>query len=1697
MGEMTVFGAGGKPAQSSAAVARPVEAPDSLQALATARVLMLMGMGQHAGPPAALAQCVYLDGVPLENADGTRNFERVVVEWRPGTQYQERVAGFSDVETEVSVAAEVKAATPLVRLIDDVTATAVRVTVSTAALLSIDASGNTNPTAVSLAVDIKPAVGAWVEVGRIDINGKTRSRYQKARRFALAGAGPWQVRVRRITPDSTTQNLQNATSWDGYTVINETPLRYPNSALLALKFDAKAFSSMPKIEARWRLNLLQVPGNYDAASRTYSGPWDGTFKPAVSNNPAWWLYTYLTDPRFNIGLPDGEYKWDLYRIAQWCDQLVSDGQGGLRPRFTANMVQTESADPWAIVQDIASIFCGRVIPYAGGVRVVADMPSLSPRKHFVPANVEGGRFIYGDSELKDRHTSAVVTFRDKADRYQNAVELVEHADGYLRYGHNPVDVVGVGIDNRAQAQQLGRYVLETAQAETGTVSFGAGIYALDLLPGDVFEIADPVEAGARYGGRLMSVDGTAVVLDAPVELVAGAAYSLEVPLPDGTLQRRGINMLPGSYTALQLVAPFSQQPIEGTTWLLVATTVQPTLWRCVSNAQVGGDPFHRSIAGVQHDPDKWARIEQGIRLAPLPVSSLPDPSSPPAVAGVVVREVDYLRPDGARAVRLDVDWPASSFAFLRGYVVSYRQAGGNWVELPEVSANHAEIADVLPGQWQVRVVAVSVTGARSVSAPLDVAAAGSTRKPALPALMAAGGAMRVDLTIGWPSADCVRAELFGSASSTDPAPSKLCDLAYPASTWAHLGVATGVTMHYWLRVYSSWGVASDFVQASATTVKDPSILLQQLQGAVGRGALDALVGGSIDQVPSLTALRDITVPALAGQVSQLAPALADLQQRVIPQLNAAGEAAAEAALRLVLDADKRAREARRNKRVLDAIIDVDPATGQIRLKATAEITTDVDAKIRDVLLLADALDGRLTGTVTTVNAQGGRLSAAESQLQLLETQISLGVQQALAYTDTAVSSNANGLADVQQQLGTLSETQLRAALAADEQRQAARGLKVSMAQAKLDIKANADELAAQASATLTLASRLGAAEAGLLVEQQARSAADQATASQLQAMQAAVGSAGAAISDERSVRATADTALGQRIDTVQAVAADNAAAITATQTALADQAKAQASRSDSLQADYTQQADAAGNAALAAALAADKQAAAARGARVAVASLTRQQQATADALQAEVVVREQLAAQVGAVSAAVQSESVARSTADTALGQRIDTVQAAAAANAAAIQSETTARATADTALGQRIDTVQATAAANAAAIQSETTARVTADAALGQRIDTVQATAAANTAAIQSETTARAAADEALGQRIDTVQAAAAGAVAAVQEEASARATAVGAEATARQLLAVRVGDAEAAVAEQATVVDGLKAQKTLRVTAGGKIAGWAAYADANASSFDILADAFRVSLPTGDGSKQVFTVGSINGSPAVGLSGDLVLDGSITGRALSVDRLSSLSSDLGVATAGRLDLMGSGAGWGYLRSAGKEFADGANGWTLARHPDGSCCVEFKGGSAQFRMSSWGDCLLQFGDAITLRGDGYARVKRLDVIDDPVPIAAATAFVDSGDLTGQSDWVCMIDTGIDAQSHWAYASSHMYAASATIAQGHASGGGAAGYADVSVVIGDTLESWSHGVIDGRIYIRYCWRGARTPSGSIRITAVTWKLARV
>lgn len=1420
--------------------------------------------------------------------------------------------------------------------------------------------------------------------------------------FLQVGRGQYEIRIRKISADvdSTRQKSQLALA-----------------QLRSHQYDGADYTGQRRVGIKIKASS-QLNGALDelsAVAQIAVPVWTGSaWVTQVSQNPAWLLLYFLRGGFINgrrawgAGLPDSRIDIaSIKQFAAWCD----------RKALTCSLVLDRAASIKSVAEQLAR--CGRaqLTWQSGRYGVVWDDDSLPYVATFGPANIVAGSFrvSYANGQMADE---VIINFANAAKNWE-ADSVRKVVPGVINPG-NPVTLDFVGCTSADPAGREANLLAAAQQLLRRKISWETDQEGLVASKGDVVMISHDMVSWS-HSGRLLDGSRGALVLDKPVPL--SAAGYVGIRFPDGryytyrvqpgagessTLQLRDLIPAADGYGPLPVPSESDAVPYD---WLwFYDEAAQPGKLVKITDVAPTGDGFR--FTAVDYLAEYYAAEATPYVYVPPRAANLP------LLGWVALAESSRITVDKRRVPVLSASWPPVAGATQ--YRLRWRRAAGAWAEVSVAGTQWQ--ADVEPGAYDVQVspVFAGSIGA-AVSDSITIVAAGAPPL-AVASFTATGEAMQISLRWQYPAqADIASVALYGTPASGSKV--LLASLAYPADRWVHAGLSVGASWQYELVLVDGWGNRSAAATASASAIQDSSLLMQQLQGAVGRGALDALVGGSIDQVPSLTALRDITVPALAGQVSQLAPALADLQQRVIPQLNAAGEAAAEAALRLVLDADKRAREARRNRRVLDAIIDVDPATGQIRLKATAEITTDVDAKIRDVLLLADALDGRLTGTVATVNAQGGRLSAAESQLQLLETQISLGVRQALAYTDTAVSSNAAGLADVQQQLGTLSETQLRAALGADEQRQAARGLKVSLAQAKLDIKATADELAAQASATLTLASRMGAAEAGLLVEQQVRSAADQATASQLSAMQAIIDSTGAAISDERSVRATADAALGLRIDTVQTVAADNAAAITATQTALADQTKAQASRSDTLQADYTRQADAAGNAALAAALAADKQASAARGTRVSVASLTRQQQATADALQAEVVVREQLAAQVGAVSAAVQSESVARSTADTALGLRIDTVQASAAANAAAIQSETTARATADTALGQRIDTVQADAA----------------------------------------------------------------GAMAAVQEEASARATAVGAEATARQLLAVRVGEAEASVAEQAEVVDGLKAQKTLRVTAGGKIAGWAAYADANASAFDILADVFRVSLPDGSGSRQVFTVGSLNGGPAVGIAGDLILDGAMAARHVSADAanfvllqaksiwaqtgyigaLSELTANAGIVISGRLQ----------------------NGPTLAAS---TAVIDLNArGSQPFLQVINRDSGRQ---DVLVTADGYVQVAR-QVVSEPDIRAAAPVGVDSGWLEPGAVWSYIIDTGYQSSTVWSDAASEQLVGAATISGGMSQNGGGTGLMQVDVLTGDGLSLGGGGYVDGRVYLKVTYQHAG--AGQIRITQLKWKLARV
>ena len=716
-----IIGAGGGGKGGGGASARVAqEAPDSLRSKAYARVVDLISEGEIEGLVDGL-QSVYLDDTPIQNADGTTNFSGVTLETRDGTQQQSYVPGFSSVENEVPVGVEIKATQPVVRSITDPDVDAVRIKVSVGQLTNQDTTnGDLNGSAVSFSIDRQVSGGGFVEVINDTISGKTTTKYQRSYYVPLTGNGPWEIRVRRITADSTSSAIQNKTYLDSYTEVVESKLRYPNSALVALRVDASQFSAIPRRSYDMKLLRVRVPVNYDPGTRTYSGVWNGNFKIAWTDNPAWCFYDLVTSTRYGLGgyIPESQVdKWALYRVAQYCDQLVPNGLGGFEPRFTCNLYLQTREQAYKVVQDMASIFRGMVYWSGGAITVTQDAPSDAVYQ-FAPGNVVDGEFAYQGSSAKARHTVALVTWNDPDDFYRQKVEYVEDAAGIARYGIVQSDVVALGCTARGQAHRVGKWLLFSEQSESEIVTFRTGLEGAVVRPGDVIKVADPVRGGMRLGGRTAAATASTVTLDQ--ELPADLPWRLSVVLPNGTVEERLVG--PVSGRTLTVTIPFSSVPQVDAIWMLASSIIEPQLFRVVSVAE--RDPGVHEVTALAHNPSKYAAIEEGLALQPRSITVLSDIPSPPT--GLAMQESLYRVKDQAQ-VLVQVSWTEVQTAIA--YRLSYRVAGGNFVSLPLTSANYAEIRDAQEGQYEFSLRAIGITRKESIPATLSGVVLGKTLPP--------------------------------------------------------------------------------------------------------------------------------------------------------------------------------------------------------------------------------------------------------------------------------------------------------------------------------------------------------------------------------------------------------------------------------------------------------------------------------------------------------------------------------------------------------------------------------------------------------------------------------------------------------------------------------------------------------------------------------------------------------------------------------------------------------------------------------------------------------------------------------------------------------------------------------------------------------------------------------------------------------
>ncbi len=686
----------------------PVEVSDNLHSTAYARVLDLISEGEIVGLANGL-QSIYLDETPLANPDGSLNFKGVSVDFRPGTQDQEHIAGFPSVENEIGVGIELKSDKPWIRAFNNLQLSAVRVRLSSDGLSKVNTkNGDINGYRVEYAIDLSTDNGDFVQVLRTAFDGKTTSKYERTHRIELPKAvSGWSVRVRRLTANANSSTISDRTSIISFTEVIDAKLRYPMSALIGIQVDAAQFQSIPVRGYDMKLKIVKVPSNYNPETRAYTGDWDGTFKPAWTDNPAWVFYDLVLNDRYGLGHLVSEAqidKWSLYKIGQYADQMVPDGKGGYEPRFTCNVYIQSRKEAYAVLQDIASIFRGLAYWAGGGITASADMP-VEPVYTYTAANVIDGKFTRIGSSRKTRYTVALVSWNDPADFYRAKVEYVSDDEGIKRYGVQQLEITAFGCTSQGEAQRRGHWALVTSRLETGTITFSVGLDGAIALPGQIVRIADPHRMGRRSAGRIKSATGRQVVLDKAPTVTVGD--KLTVILPTGESETRTIARMVDDTVTVN--AEWTSLPVENAIWSVDSIDLVAPTYRIVSITEKDGLTYE--ISAVQHEPGKFDYIDNAVRINPRP-ESVKD-LTPKPVQNIDVRESLYVVGIRSFGIRATVSWTSDAHRFE----FAYRKENGTWTTLNTRDPS-IDVYGLDETVYEFSVIAISSTGLRSEAATL-------------------------------------------------------------------------------------------------------------------------------------------------------------------------------------------------------------------------------------------------------------------------------------------------------------------------------------------------------------------------------------------------------------------------------------------------------------------------------------------------------------------------------------------------------------------------------------------------------------------------------------------------------------------------------------------------------------------------------------------------------------------------------------------------------------------------------------------------------------------------------------------------------------------------------------------------------------------------------------------------------------------
>ena len=834
----------------------PAEAPDSLRSVAMAKMLIAVGEGEFEGTPTA--RDIFLDNTPLQDPQGNMNFPNVKWEWRTGAVDQTYIQGIPSIANETTIGTELRSGTPWVRAITNTQLSAVRVRFAWPALQSVDSGGNINGYTIGYKVELATDGGAYKEVLNEAVSGKTTSVYERTRRIDLPRASSgWLMRITRLTANQNNNKISDTMQIAGFTEVIDAKIRYPNTGLLFIEFSAEQFRSIPAVTVGCKARKWSVPSNYDPATRTYTGIWDGTFKEAYTNNPTWATLGITTNDRFGLGRrikPWMVDKWELYRISQYCDQLVPDGKGGMEPRFLCNLNLQSKADAWSLLRDISAIYRGMTYWAQGQVFTLSDMPRATDFDFaYTRANVIDGKFTYSSASERTRYTRALISYDDPGNNFDTDVTAVTDAKLQRRYGDNPLEISAIGCTRESEAQRRGKWALLT-NSKDRAVTFKVGLDGRIPLPGYVIPIADELLAGRPVGGRISAVNGKVITLDRDTQAKPGDRLILN--LPDGKCEGRTVQLVSGRQVTVTVA--YSVPPERELVWALDADDLAIPLFRVVSVARP--EPGVFEISAVQYDPSKFDHIDTGARLEERPISVVPI-TVVPAPASVDITS-NYSVDQGLAISTMNISWPAVNGAVA--YDVEWRKDSGNWIKLQRTGATSVDVAGIYSGAYLARVRSVSAFEISSIwkSSNLTNLEGKVGLPPAVAFLSTTSELFGIGIRWGFPSGaeDTQRTELwYGQANDLSVA-TKLADLAHPQADYSMQALQAGAQFFFWARMVDRTGHVGPFYPVGNGVMgmasADAAPVLDLIAGQIGRTELGQDITDEIDKIPGLQAQID-------------------------------------------------------------------------------------------------------------------------------------------------------------------------------------------------------------------------------------------------------------------------------------------------------------------------------------------------------------------------------------------------------------------------------------------------------------------------------------------------------------------------------------------------------------------------------------------------------------------------------------------------------------------------------------------------------------------------------------------------------------------------------------------------------------------------------------------------------------------------